>query len=81
MRSFAGLLSRLEGGMARTQGSKAEITGPAVRDAARRLFARHGFAAVSMRQIAADALAIAICHAHHSQSSGRLQAALQRAAG
>ena len=30
---------------------------------------------------AADALAIAICHAHHSQSSGRLQAALQRAAG
>ena len=40
--------------MARTQGSKAEITGPAVRDAARRLFARHGFAAVSMRQIAAD---------------------------
>ena len=40
--------------MARTQGSKAEITGPAVRDAARRLFARHGFAAVSMRQIAAE---------------------------
>jgi crossover junction endodeoxyribonuclease RuvC len=30
---------------------------------------------------AADALAIAICHAHHAQSSGRLQAALQRAAG
>ncbi len=30
---------------------------------------------------AADALAIAICHAHHSQSAGRLQAALQRAAG
>ncbi len=40
--------------MARTQGSKAEITGPLVRDAARKLFARHGFAAVSMRQIAAD---------------------------
>ena len=40
--------------MARTQGSRAEITGPAVRDAARRLFARHGFAAVSMRQIAAE---------------------------
>ena len=39
--------------MARTQGSKAEITGPLVRDAARKLFARHGFAAVSMRQIAA----------------------------
>lgn len=30
---------------------------------------------------AADALAIAICHAHHSQSAGRLQAAVQRAAG
>ena len=30
---------------------------------------------------AADALAIAICHAHHVQSSGRLQAALKRAAG
>ena len=30
---------------------------------------------------AADALAIAICHAHHLQSSGRLQAALRKAAG
>lgn len=30
---------------------------------------------------AADALAIAICHAHHLQSSGRLQAAVKRAAG
>lgn len=29
---------------------------------------------------AADALAIAICHAHHCQSSGRLEAALRRAA-
>ncbi|MCJ8138649.1 crossover junction endodeoxyribonuclease RuvC [Falsirhodobacter halotolerans] len=29
---------------------------------------------------AADALAIAICHAHHLQSSGRLQAALAKAA-
>lgn len=38
--------------MARTQGSRAEITGPLVRDEARRLFARNGFAAVSMRQIA-----------------------------
>ncbi|MFT4150127.1 MAG: crossover junction endodeoxyribonuclease RuvC [Paracoccaceae bacterium] len=28
---------------------------------------------------AADALAIAICHAHHAQSAGRLQAAVQRA--
>ena len=30
---------------------------------------------------AADALAIAICHAHHLQSAGRLQAAVRRAAG
>ncbi|MFN7052421.1 MAG: crossover junction endodeoxyribonuclease RuvC [Gemmobacter sp.] len=30
---------------------------------------------------AADALAVAICHAHHSQSSSRLQDALRRAAG
>ncbi len=30
---------------------------------------------------AADALAIAICHAHHMQSAGRLQAAVRRAAG
>ncbi len=28
---------------------------------------------------AADALAVAICHAHHLQSAGRLQAAMQRA--
>ncbi|GGE04652.1 Holliday junction endonuclease RuvC [Gemmobacter megaterium] len=30
---------------------------------------------------AADALAVAICHAHHVQSAGRLQAAVKRAAG
>jgi crossover junction endodeoxyribonuclease RuvC len=30
---------------------------------------------------AADALAVAICHAHHLQSAGRLAAAVQRAAG
>ena len=30
---------------------------------------------------AADALAIAICHAHHMQSAGRLAAAVKRAAG
>ncbi len=40
--------------MARTTGSHSETTGPRVRDAALRLFARHGFAAVSMRQIAAE---------------------------
>lgn len=40
--------------MARTQGSHAEITGPRIRDAALRLFAEHGYAAVSMRQIAGE---------------------------
>lgn len=40
--------------MARTQGSRSDITGPKVREAALRLFAQHGYAAVSMRQIAAD---------------------------
>ncbi|HRO14512.1 MAG TPA: TetR family transcriptional regulator [Paracoccus sp. (in: a-proteobacteria)] len=39
--------------MARTTGSRAEITGPLIRRHALRLFARHGYAAVSMRQIAA----------------------------
>ena len=40
--------------MARKSGSHSEITGPLVRNAAQRLFARHGYAAVSMRQIAAE---------------------------
>ena len=40
--------------MARTQGSHSETTGPRVADAALRLFARHGYAAVSMRQIARE---------------------------
>ncbi|MCV2881406.1 TetR/AcrR family transcriptional regulator [Actibacterium sp. XHP0104] len=40
--------------MARKTGSHSEITGPAVQRAAEKLFARHGFAAVSMRQIAAE---------------------------
>lgn len=40
--------------MARKPGSRAEITGPRLRDAALRLFAQHGYAAVSMRQIAAE---------------------------
>lgn len=39
--------------MARTQGSHSDITGPRIRDEALRLFARNGYAAVSMRQIAA----------------------------
>ena len=40
--------------MARTAGSHSGITGPKVRDAALRLFAEHGYAAVSMRQIASE---------------------------
>lgn len=40
--------------MARKTGSHSEITGPKIRAAALRLFAREGFAAVSMRRIAAE---------------------------
>lgn len=40
--------------MARKQGSHSDITGPRVREAALQLIARHGYAAVSMRQIAAE---------------------------
>ncbi|MEP4247440.1 TetR/AcrR family transcriptional regulator [Tateyamaria sp.] len=40
--------------MARTTGSHSDITGPRVREAALRLFASTGFAAVSMRQIATE---------------------------
>ncbi len=40
--------------MGRKTGSHSEITGPKVREAALRLIAQHGFAAVSMRQIAAE---------------------------
>lgn len=40
--------------MPRKTGSHSQITGPRILDAARRLFARHGYAAVSMRQIAAE---------------------------
>lgn len=40
--------------MARKQGSHSDITGPRVRQAALRLIAKHGYAAVSMRKIAAE---------------------------
>ncbi|MEM6372417.1 MAG: TetR/AcrR family transcriptional regulator [Pseudomonadota bacterium] len=40
--------------MPRTIGSHSDITGPRVRAAALRLFAEHGYAAVSMRMIARD---------------------------
>ncbi|WP_068300120.1 TetR/AcrR family transcriptional regulator [Pararhodobacter sp. CCB-MM2] len=40
--------------MARKPGSRSDITGPRLREAALRLFARQGYAAVSMRQIAAE---------------------------
>jgi AcrR family transcriptional regulator len=40
--------------MARKPGSRGDITEPRLRAAALKLFARHGYAAVSMRQIAAE---------------------------
>ena len=40
--------------MARKTGSRSEITGPRIKQAALVLFARYGFAAVTMRQIAAN---------------------------
>lgn len=40
--------------MARKTGSHSGITGPRIREAAQTLIARHGYAAVSMRQIAAE---------------------------
>lgn len=40
--------------MARKAGSHAEQTGPRVREAAQKLFAQYGYAAVSMRQIARE---------------------------
>ncbi|MEM6728964.1 MAG: TetR/AcrR family transcriptional regulator, partial [Pseudomonadota bacterium] len=40
--------------MARKTGSHSDITGPRIQAAALSLFARHGYAAVSMRQIAAE---------------------------
>ncbi|TVS04053.1 MAG: TetR/AcrR family transcriptional regulator [Rhodobacteraceae bacterium] len=40
--------------MGRTKNSSAETTRPRIREAALRLFARHGYAAVSMRQIAKE---------------------------
>ncbi|MCV6824949.1 MULTISPECIES: TetR/AcrR family transcriptional regulator [Halocynthiibacter] len=40
--------------MARKTGSHSKITGPRIRTAALTLFARHGYAAVSMRQIAKE---------------------------
>ncbi|MEM9349471.1 MAG: TetR/AcrR family transcriptional regulator [Pseudomonadota bacterium] len=40
--------------MARKAGSHSDITGPRIQGAALALFARHGYAAVSMRQIAAE---------------------------
>lgn len=40
--------------MARTQGSHSDLTRPRIRAAAQSLFARRGYAAVSMRQIASE---------------------------
>lgn len=46
--------SVMERGMARTTGSHSDITGPRIREVALRLFAAEGYAAVSMRKIAAE---------------------------
>ena len=40
--------------MARKTGSHSEITGPKIKQTALKLFARYGFAAVSMRKIASE---------------------------
>ncbi|MFT5639079.1 MAG: AcrR family transcriptional regulator, partial [Paracoccaceae bacterium] len=40
--------------MARKTGSHSDITGPKIRAAALKLFAQHGYAAVSMRKIAGE---------------------------
>ena len=40
--------------MAHTAGSHSALTAPRIREAAQALFAQHGYAAVSMRQIAAE---------------------------
>jgi len=47
-------VSRDTFGMARKKNSSGEVTGPRVRNAALRLFARFGYGAVTMRQIAAE---------------------------
>ncbi|SCM67166.1 transcriptional regulator, TetR family [Donghicola eburneus] len=46
--------SVIDGDMARTTGSHSDITGPRIREVALRLFAAEGYAAVSMRKIAAE---------------------------
>jgi len=48
------VMLRVRGFMARKTGSHSNITGPRIRASALKLFARYGYAAVSMRQIARD---------------------------
>ncbi|WP_055663029.1 TetR/AcrR family transcriptional regulator [Jannaschia seosinensis] len=64
--------------MARPQGSDAGVTGPRVRKAAERLFARHGYAAVSMRMIAAEVGIGAGALYHYTPDKQTLLAELMR---
>ena len=65
--------------MARKTGSHAAQTGPKVQGAALKLFAQHGYAAVSMRQIAAE---VGVSQMHVSrllrQSMTMMRAAAER---
>lgn len=64
--------------MARPSGSDAGVTGPRVRAAAERLFARHGYAAVSMRMIAAEVGIGAGALYHYTRDKQALLAGLMR---
>ncbi|SFJ57397.1 TetR/AcrR family transcriptional regulator [Jannaschia pohangensis] len=64
--------------MARPSGSDAGVTGPRVRAAAERLFARHGYAAVSMRMIAAEVGIGAGALYHYTPDKQTLLAGLMR---
>ena len=65
--------------MARKPGSRAEITEPRLREAALCLFARHGYAAVSMRQIAREVGVQAGALYHHIRDKQGLLYDLMRA--
>ncbi|MFO6463057.1 TetR/AcrR family transcriptional regulator [Jannaschia sp. KMU-145] len=65
--------------MARPSGSDAGVTGPRVRQAAERLFARYGYAAVSMRQIAAEVGIGAGALYHYTPDKQALLADMMRA--
>ncbi|MEM9796541.1 MAG: TetR/AcrR family transcriptional regulator [Pseudomonadota bacterium] len=64
--------------MARPSGSDAGVTGPRVRKAAERLFAAHGYAAVSMRQIAGEVGIGAGALYHYTSDKQALLAGMMR---